>query len=43
LNIHDSVYPNGEIRLLLTPEPGSMVLLTAVLTALWFIRRKRSA
>jgi hypothetical protein len=41
LNIHDAVFPGGEIRLVLTPEPGT--LLVVPLAVLWFIRRKRLA
>jgi hypothetical protein len=42
LNLHDSVYPGGEIRLLLTPEPGTLYFVPLAMLALCFLR-KRSA
>ena len=43
LNIHDSVFPGGEIRLLLTPEPATVQLLPLIMAGMWFIRRRRRA
>ncbi len=44
LNIHDSVFPGGEIRLLLAaPEPGTNLFVSLAIAALWLIRRKRFA
>jgi hypothetical protein len=43
LNLHDAVFPGGEIRLLLAaPEPGTSLLVTLAMGALCLIRRKRS-
>jgi hypothetical protein len=44
MNVHDSVFPGGEIRgqLLLVPEPGSFALLTVGLGATLWYRRRRS-
>jgi hypothetical protein len=42
LNIHDAVFPSGEIRLLLTPEPGTLCFVPLAMLALGLLR-KRSA
>jgi hypothetical protein len=42
LNIHDAVFPGGEIRLVMAPEPGDALLISAGIAALWLLRRKRS-
>jgi hypothetical protein len=43
LNIHTNVYPGGEIRGFLTPEPGAAGLLGGGLALLAVLRRKRRA
>ncbi|HKE26578.1 MAG TPA: CHRD domain-containing protein [Bryobacteraceae bacterium] len=41
LNIHDSVFPSGEIRLLLTPEPGTFCnFVPLAMLALYFLRKR---
>ena len=43
-NIHDSVFPGGEIRgqLSMVPEPGTLGLMGGCLAALAFLRRRRA-
>jgi hypothetical protein len=41
LNIHTTMFPGGEIRAFLTPEPGSAILAGLALVGLGIIRRKR--
>jgi hypothetical protein len=43
LNIHDANFPGGEIRLVMSPEPGTILLMPMALAMLRLTRRKRSA
>jgi hypothetical protein len=43
LNIHNAQFPGGEIRLVLTPEPGTILLMSLAMAVLWFVRWKRFA
>jgi hypothetical protein len=41
LNIHSDVYPGGEIRGFLVPEPGSLIMMGTGVLALALVRRRR--
>jgi hypothetical protein len=43
LNIHSNIYPGGEIRGFLVPEPGSFILMGTGVLALALLRRRLHA
>ena len=43
LNIHTNVFPGGEIRGFLVPEPSTGILFGTALAGLWLARRRRAA